>query len=168
MEKASATGSRKAKKPGNFEVIHALDEPQQKIALVDPKAYSDILTAASRKAVLQGQPSGLPAAKTSVGIVNGRAVSALFTIFSVNTGAYSRVLIPGRDRMLFLNCFARCASPSLNHRRTYFRRRLSWTTFSVISNGMDFSPSLYRPGPAKKSAYPTLRPLASTFDHARK
>ena len=56
MEKASATGSRKAKKPGNFEVIHALDQPQQKIALVDPKAYSDILTAASRKAVLQGQP----------------------------------------------------------------------------------------------------------------
>jgi hypothetical protein len=32
-----------------FEVIHALDEPQQKIAIVDPKAYSDILTAASRK-----------------------------------------------------------------------------------------------------------------------
>jgi len=48
-----------------FEVIHSLDEPQQKIAIVDPKAYSDILTAASRKAALQGQPSGLPAAKMS-------------------------------------------------------------------------------------------------------
>src|SRR6202521_2881378 len=48
-----------------FEVIHALDEPQQKIAIVDPKAYSDILTAASRKAALQGQPSGLAAAKMS-------------------------------------------------------------------------------------------------------
>lgn len=46
-----------------FEVIHALDERQQKIAIVDPKAYSDILTAASRKAALQGQPSGLPAMK---------------------------------------------------------------------------------------------------------
>jgi hypothetical protein len=41
-----------------FEVIHALNEAQQKIAIVDPKAYSDILTAASRKAALQGQPSG--------------------------------------------------------------------------------------------------------------
>jgi hypothetical protein len=46
-----------------FEVIHSLDEPQQKIAIVDPKAYSDILTVASRKAALQGQPSGLLAAK---------------------------------------------------------------------------------------------------------
>jgi hypothetical protein len=46
-----------------FEVIHSLDEPQQKIAIVDPKAYSDILTVASRTAALQGQPSGLLAAK---------------------------------------------------------------------------------------------------------
>jgi hypothetical protein len=46
-----------------FEVIYALSEPEQKIAIVDPKAYSDILTAASRKAALQGQPSGLSAAK---------------------------------------------------------------------------------------------------------
>jgi Protein of unknown function (DUF3500) len=46
-----------------FEVIHALSEPEQKIAIVDPKAYSDILTAASRKAALQGQPSGFSAAK---------------------------------------------------------------------------------------------------------
>ena len=46
-----------------FEVIHALDEPQQKIAIVEPKAYSDILTASNRKASLQGRPSGLPAAK---------------------------------------------------------------------------------------------------------
>jgi hypothetical protein len=55
-----------------FEVIHALNEPQQKIAIVDPKAYSDILTAASRKAALQGQPSGLPAAK-----MNARQFDAL-------------------------------------------------------------------------------------------
>jgi Protein of unknown function (DUF3500) len=46
-----------------FEVIHALDEPLQKIAIVDPKAYADILTAASRKAALEGQPSGLSAAR---------------------------------------------------------------------------------------------------------
>ena len=46
-----------------FEVIHALDEPQQKVAIVDPKAYSDILTAASTQGGAAGQPSGLPAAK---------------------------------------------------------------------------------------------------------
>jgi hypothetical protein len=55
-----------------FEVIHALDEPQQKIAIVDPKAYGDILTASSRKAALQGQPSGLSAAK-----MNARQFDAL-------------------------------------------------------------------------------------------
>ncbi len=55
-----------------LEVIRALDEAQQKIAIVDPKAYSDILTSASRKAALQGQPSGLPAAK-----MNGRQFDAL-------------------------------------------------------------------------------------------
>ena len=41
-----------------FEVIHALDEAQQKIAIVDPKAYSDILTSASRKAALAGAALG--------------------------------------------------------------------------------------------------------------
>ena len=65
-----------------FEVIHALDEPQQKVAIVDPKAYSDILTAASRKAALQGQPSGLPAAK-----MNARqfdALRALVELYAYN------------------------------------------------------------------------------------
>jgi Protein of unknown function (DUF3500) len=46
-----------------IELIHALDEQQQKVAIVDPTAYNDILTAASRKAALQGQPSGLSASK---------------------------------------------------------------------------------------------------------
>lgn len=45
------------------ELIHLLDEQQQKIAIVDPTAYKDILTAASRKAALQGQPSGLSGSK---------------------------------------------------------------------------------------------------------
>jgi hypothetical protein len=45
------------------ELIHLFDEQQQKIAIVDPTAYKEILTAASRKAALQGQPSGLPGAK---------------------------------------------------------------------------------------------------------
>lgn len=46
-----------------FEVIHALDQPQQKIAIVDANAYPEILTGASRKAALQGQPSGISAAQ---------------------------------------------------------------------------------------------------------
>ena len=58
-----------------IEVIHALDEQQQKIAIVDPTAYKEILTAASRKAALQGQPSGLPAAKMTT-----RQVDALMAL----------------------------------------------------------------------------------------
>jgi hypothetical protein len=46
-----------------FELIRTLDEPKQKIAIVDANAYPEILTAASRKAALKGQPSGLSAAK---------------------------------------------------------------------------------------------------------
>jgi hypothetical protein len=46
-----------------IDLIHTLDEQQQKVAIVDPTAYKDILTAASRKAALQGQPSGLAASK---------------------------------------------------------------------------------------------------------
>jgi hypothetical protein len=47
------------------ELIHTLDEQQQKVAIVDPTAYRDILTAASRKAALQGQPSGVSASNMS-------------------------------------------------------------------------------------------------------
>jgi len=46
-----------------IELIHTLDEQGQRVAIVDPKAYRDILTAASRKAALQGQPSGLSASR---------------------------------------------------------------------------------------------------------
>lgn len=45
------------------ELVTALTAEQQKIAIVSPKAYPDILTGASRKAALQGQPSGLHASK---------------------------------------------------------------------------------------------------------
>jgi hypothetical protein len=46
-----------------IELMHALDEEKRKVAVVDPTAYADILTAASRKAALQGQASGLSASK---------------------------------------------------------------------------------------------------------
>ena len=45
-----------------FELLGTLDDPLRKVAIVDAKAYSDILSAASRKAALAGQPSGLSAA----------------------------------------------------------------------------------------------------------
>ena len=44
-------------------VMGALDDRQQRIAIVDPVAYADILTAANRQAALEGQPSGLPASR---------------------------------------------------------------------------------------------------------
>jgi hypothetical protein len=46
-----------------FAVIQSLNLPQRKIAIVEPTAYKDILTMASRKAALAGQPSGLSASK---------------------------------------------------------------------------------------------------------
>ncbi len=58
-----------------FEVIHALEQPQQKIAIVDPTAYPEILTGASRKAALNGQPSGLSAAR-----MNGNQFDALMAL----------------------------------------------------------------------------------------
>jgi hypothetical protein len=46
-----------------FQLIRALDEPLQKVAIVDSKAYADILSAAKREAALAGQPTGISAAK---------------------------------------------------------------------------------------------------------
>ncbi len=65
-----------------FKVIQTLDEPQQKIAIVNPKAYSDILTAANRKAALEGQPSGLPAARMKTGQFD--ALRALLELYAYN------------------------------------------------------------------------------------
>src|SRR5690349_11368379 len=47
------------------DLITALDDGQRKVAIVDQTAYKDILTSASRKASLEGQPSGLSAEKMS-------------------------------------------------------------------------------------------------------
>jgi hypothetical protein len=45
------------------DLLMSLDDAQRKVAIVDQTAYKDILTAASRKASLEGQPSGLVASK---------------------------------------------------------------------------------------------------------
>jgi hypothetical protein len=65
-----------------FELIHALDEPQQKVAIVNATAYKDILTAANRKAALDGQPSGLPAAKMTAKQFD--ALRALVELYASN------------------------------------------------------------------------------------
>ena len=44
-------------------LLASLDPARKKVALVDQKAPADILTAASRKAALDGQPSGLSAVR---------------------------------------------------------------------------------------------------------
>ncbi len=54
------------------DLLESLTAEQKKIAIVTDKAYPDILTMASRKAALAGQPSGLSAAKmtaTQVGLL---------------------------------------------------------------------------------------------------
>lgn len=48
-----------------YEMIEALDATQQAAAVVDKTALKDIITAASRKASIDGQPNGLSAAKMS-------------------------------------------------------------------------------------------------------
>ena len=45
------------------DLLESLTPDQKKVAIVTTEAYKDILTSASRKAALEGQPSGLSAAK---------------------------------------------------------------------------------------------------------
>ena len=45
------------------DLLESLTADQKKVAIVSPEAYKDILTAASRKAALEGQPSGIAAEK---------------------------------------------------------------------------------------------------------
>jgi hypothetical protein len=47
------------------DLMESLTPEEKKVAVVTPDAYKDILTEASRKAALAGQPSGLSAAKMS-------------------------------------------------------------------------------------------------------
>jgi uncharacterized protein DUF3500 len=47
------------------DLLESLSTEEKKVAIVTPDAYKDILTEASRKAALAGQPSGLSATKMS-------------------------------------------------------------------------------------------------------
>ena len=59
-------------------MIEALDTAQQDVAVVDKTALKDIITGASRKAALKGQPSGLAAAK-----MTGAQYDKLMTIIEL-------------------------------------------------------------------------------------
>ena len=65
-----------------FAVIQSLDEPLQKAAIVDPKAYADILTTNTRAAALKGQPSGLAASKMNA--LQFDALRALAELYARN------------------------------------------------------------------------------------
>lgn len=62
------------------ELVTALDEQQKKVAIVDQKAYKDIITMASRKAALEGQPTGLSASK-----MNSKQFAMLMAVIDVYT-----------------------------------------------------------------------------------
>ncbi len=63
-------------------LINALDDPLRDKAIVDAKAYADILSAASRKAALAGQPSGLSAAEMNA--KHFEALRALMELYARN------------------------------------------------------------------------------------
>ena len=62
-----------------FALVNSLDDPLRNSAIVTPKAYGDILTTNTRKAALEGQPSGLTASKMkSTQFDNLRALTELY------------------------------------------------------------------------------------------
>jgi hypothetical protein len=78
------TGPRKglrvlaAEEDAARELMMSLDDGQKKVALVDATAYKDIFTMNSRKAALEGQPSGLAASK-----LNSKQLAMLNTLLEV-------------------------------------------------------------------------------------
>lgn len=74
-----------------IELIHLLDAEQQRVVVVDPVAYPEILTMASRKAALKGQPSGLSASK-----MNSRQFDALIALMEEYAGNVADELAKGR------------------------------------------------------------------------
>jgi hypothetical protein len=117
-------------------VIQSLDLPQRKIAVVDPTAYKDILTAASRKAALEGQPSGFSASN-----MNAKQFDAL---------------------MALLDEYARNVPGSLAERRTGQISKAGKEISFAWSGGIDRgSPHYYR-----VHAPSFLIELDDTQDHA--
>ena len=119
-----------------FALIESLETPQRKIAVVDPTAYKDILTAASRKAALTGQPSG-------------------FSASSMNTKQFDAL-------RALLDEYARNVPGSLSQRRTDQIAKAGKEIFFAWSGGIDRgTPHYYR-----VHAPSFLIELDDTQDHA--
>jgi len=76
-------------------VFSSLDPAQRKTALVDPVAYKDIVTAASRKAALDGQPSGLSAQR-----MNAKQFEALLALLDEYTGNMPEQIGQAREEQI--------------------------------------------------------------------
>jgi hypothetical protein len=77
------------------ELLTSLDESQQKVAIVTTTAYKDIFTMASRKAVLENQPSGLSAAK-----MNSKQYDLLLKLCDEYAGNMTEQLAEARREMI--------------------------------------------------------------------
>jgi hypothetical protein len=61
------------------ELVNALDAEQKKAAIINETAFKDIITMKSRKAAIEGQPTGLLASK-----MNAKQFGMLMTVLDVN------------------------------------------------------------------------------------
>jgi len=77
------------------ELLMALDDGQRKTAIVNETALKDIITMASRKAALEGQPSGLSAAK-----MNAKQFELLQNLLEVYAGNMPDQLAGARREMI--------------------------------------------------------------------
>jgi hypothetical protein len=77
------------------ELLMALDEGQRKIAIVSETALKDIITMASRKAALEGQPSGLSATK-----MNANQIELLHKLLEEYAGNMPEQLAAARREMI--------------------------------------------------------------------
>ena len=73
------------------DLVTSLDDGQKKVAIVDKTAYKDIFTMASRKAALEGQPSGLPASK-----MNSKQFAALMALLEEYASNVPEQMAQGR------------------------------------------------------------------------
>lgn len=125
-------------------LMKALDAAQQKTALVAEKAYPDILTEASRKAALKGQPNGLSAAKMNAkqrGLLNDLMEEYVSNV-PETIAAYRRDQIKKAGTNIF---FAWAGSPDKNQPHYY---RVSSPTFLIeydnTQNGANHTHTVWR------------------------
>jgi hypothetical protein len=67
-----------AEEDAAYDLVNSLDVEQKKVAIMDPTAPKDIITMASRKAAIEGKPSGLSAAK-----MNAKQFAGLMDLLDV-------------------------------------------------------------------------------------